>query len=78
MGLRLDTELDLTDKLAYAPVDALTLEEAKAQALKDRPDLAGPAGARGQCAAFGQRHAAGAAALACGLRRLRLDRHGTD
>ena len=39
MGLRLDTELDLTDKLAYAPVDALTLEEAKAQALKARPDL---------------------------------------
>jgi outer membrane protein len=39
MGLRLDTELELTDKLAYTPVDALTLEEAKAQALKGRPDL---------------------------------------
>jgi outer membrane protein TolC len=39
MGLRLDTELELTDKLAYVPVDAVTLEQAKAQALKERPDL---------------------------------------
>ena len=34
MGLRLDTELSLTDKLEYVPVDAVTLEQAKAQALK--------------------------------------------
>ena len=39
MGLRLDTELELTDKLAYVPVDAVTMEQAKAQALKERPDL---------------------------------------
>jgi outer membrane protein TolC len=39
MGLRLDAELELTDKLAYVPVDAVTIEQAKAQALKERPDL---------------------------------------
>src|ERR1035437_2698887 len=39
MGLRLDTELELTDKLAYTPVDAVTMEQARAQALKERPDL---------------------------------------
>jgi outer membrane protein TolC len=39
MGLRLDTELALTDKLAYVPVDAVTMEQARAQALKERPDL---------------------------------------
>ena len=39
MGLRLDTELELTDKLAYMPVDAVTMEQARAQALKERPDL---------------------------------------
>jgi outer membrane protein TolC len=39
IGLRLDTELDLTDKLQYLPVDAVTLDAAKAQALKGRPDL---------------------------------------
>jgi outer membrane protein TolC len=39
MGLRLDTELELTDKLSYIPVDAATIEQAKAQALKERPDL---------------------------------------
>ena len=39
VGLRLDTELVLTDKLKYIPVDAVTMEQAKAQALKERPDL---------------------------------------
>jgi outer membrane protein TolC len=39
MGLRLDAQLILTDKLGYIPVDATTLEAAKAQALHDRPDL---------------------------------------
>jgi outer membrane protein len=39
MNLRLDTELELTDKLQYLPVDAVTLDAAKAQALKERPDL---------------------------------------
>jgi len=39
MGMRLDTELELTDRLQYAPVDAGTLEEARAQALQSRPDL---------------------------------------
>ena len=39
MNLRLDTDLELTDKLQYVPVAAVTIETAKAQALKDRPDL---------------------------------------
>ena len=78
MGMRLDTELELTDKLAYVPVDAVTLEQAKAQALKERPGLQGAAGARSQRAAFRQRHRTGAAALGGGFRRLRLHRHGLD
>jgi outer membrane protein len=39
MNRPLDMELDLTDKLGYVPVDAVTLERAKAQALAERPDL---------------------------------------
>ena len=39
MNMRLDTEVNLTDKLQYLPVDAVTIEQAKAQALKERPDL---------------------------------------
>jgi outer membrane protein len=39
MGLNLSTQLELTDKLTYAPVDALTVEQAKAEALKSRSDL---------------------------------------
>src|SRR5262249_3670909 len=39
IGLRLDTELVLTDKLQYIPVDAVALEQAKAEALRTRPDL---------------------------------------
>jgi outer membrane protein TolC len=39
IGMRLDTELELTDKLQYLPVDAVTMDAAKAQALKERPDL---------------------------------------
>jgi outer membrane protein len=38
MGMRLDTNFELTDRLQYAPVDAVTLDEAKALALKERPD----------------------------------------
>jgi outer membrane protein len=38
MGWRLDTEVELTDSLRYIPVDASTLEQAKEQALKQRPD----------------------------------------
>ena len=38
MGLRLDTELELTDKLQYVPVDQVTLEQARGQAIKERPD----------------------------------------
>ena len=38
MNLRLDTEIELTDRLAYAPVDAALVEEVKANALKTRPD----------------------------------------
>lgn len=40
MGLRLDTDIELTDRLEYLPVDALTLEQARAKALADRPDVA--------------------------------------
>jgi outer membrane protein TolC len=39
MGLNLATELDLTDKLSYEPVDAVTVEQAEAEALKNRPDV---------------------------------------
>lgn len=39
VGLRLDTEIELTEKLKYAPVDEVTLEQAKQQALKQRADL---------------------------------------
>jgi len=39
MGLRLDTEIELTDPLEYAPVDAMTLEQAAHQALHERADL---------------------------------------
>ena len=39
MGTALDTEVRLTDKLGYVPVDAVTIEQAKAQALQARPDL---------------------------------------
>jgi outer membrane protein len=40
IGLRLDTRVELTDVLKYIPTDSLTLEQAKAQALKFRSDLA--------------------------------------
>jgi outer membrane protein TolC len=39
IGMRLDTRLRLTDRLEYAPVDAVTLAQARAEALKQRPDL---------------------------------------
>jgi outer membrane protein TolC len=39
IGIRLDTEVRLTDKLEYVAVDAVTLEAARAEALKQRPDL---------------------------------------
>jgi outer membrane protein len=39
MDLSLNIELELTDRLGYAPVDTVTLERAKAQALAERPDL---------------------------------------
>lgn len=38
MGVRLDTQVELTDQLQYVPVDAVTLEQARAQALRERPD----------------------------------------
>ncbi len=38
MGASLDTELELTDKLGYLPVDAVALQQAKTQALATRPD----------------------------------------
>ena len=39
IGLRLDTEIELTDHLEYSPVDAMTLEQAGQQALRERADL---------------------------------------
>jgi outer membrane protein TolC len=39
MNMRLDTEFELTDKLGYAPADAVTLEEARKLATAQRPDL---------------------------------------
>jgi outer membrane protein TolC len=39
MGLNLSTELDLTDKLSYEPLDAVTVEQAEGEALKNRPDV---------------------------------------
>jgi outer membrane protein TolC len=38
MGLRLDTAIELTDKLQYVPVDPVTIEQARAQAIQERPD----------------------------------------
>ena len=74
MGASLDTELELTDKLGYLPVDAVTLEQAKAQALATRPDYQAQQEPRTERAAFGQRDQTGAAALGGGVRRLRLHR----
>jgi outer membrane protein TolC len=39
MNLRLDAEIELADKLAYAPADATTLDQARAEALKLRAEL---------------------------------------
>ena len=39
MNMRLDAQVELTDKLAYKPLDTLTVEDALAQALANRPDL---------------------------------------
>jgi len=39
MGMNLGTELELTDKLTYEKTDAITVEQATAEALKNRPDL---------------------------------------
>ncbi len=40
MGMRLDTTLTLTDRLAYTPVDRATIEQAQKLALDTRHDLA--------------------------------------
>lgn len=39
MSMRLDTELKLTDRMAYVPVEPETLEQARKAALEGRPDL---------------------------------------
>ena len=39
MNMRLDLEVQLTDKLAYTPADAVTVDQAQAEALKSRPDF---------------------------------------
>jgi len=38
IGLRLDSEVELTDKLVYTPEESLTFEQAKAEAFKNRED----------------------------------------
>jgi outer membrane protein len=39
LDLNLATELELTDKLSYEPVNAVTVEQAQAEAMKSRPDV---------------------------------------
>jgi outer membrane protein len=39
MNMRLDTDVQLVDKLTYKPLDTLSVEDAIAQALANRPDL---------------------------------------
>jgi outer membrane protein TolC len=39
MNKSMDITLNLTDKLGYIPVDPITLEEARAKAFAERPDL---------------------------------------
>jgi len=39
MGLNLATEMELTDKLSYEPTEAISVEQAKSEALKNRPDI---------------------------------------
>jgi len=39
MGLNLSTEIELTDKLSYEPSEAVTVEQAMVEALKNRPDV---------------------------------------
>ena len=39
MGLNLATDLELTDKLSYEPTETITVEQAQAEALKNRPDI---------------------------------------
>ena len=75
MGLRLDTELVLTDKLQYVPVDAVTMEQAKAQALKERPDLEAQQEREATARLSATRHQDGADADGGGIRRLRVERH---
>jgi len=39
MGLNLATELELTDKLSYTPVETVDVQQAMGEALKNRPDI---------------------------------------
>ena len=39
MGMSLATELELSDKLSYEPSEPITVEQARAEALKNRPDI---------------------------------------
>lgn len=39
MNMRLDSQVELTDKLVYKPMDAMNVEDAVAQAMANRPDL---------------------------------------
>jgi len=39
MGLNLATTLELTDKLTYEPTDPVSVEQARSEALKNRPDI---------------------------------------
>jgi outer membrane protein len=39
IGLSLETTVELTDKLTYEPMQPITVEQARAEAFKNRPDL---------------------------------------
>lgn len=38
MGVRMDTEVELTDKLSFVPIEPITLDAARAEAFKSRED----------------------------------------
>jgi len=39
MGMNLGTQLELSDKLSYEPTDEISLDQAQAEAIKNRPDI---------------------------------------
>jgi len=78
MGTRLDTDLELTDKLQYVPMDAVTLETARAQAFKDRPDYQAQQQKETNARLSASATTLRAAAHAGGFGELRLHRPGLN